>query len=211
MGEVLLWIIGTGLIGYIAWVIIKSVFNTSNLGKSVSGMITRIGYIIGAGIYGGLALNAFQIAMHAGSGERNAEQTMSAMLLRQPFGPWLVSGIGAIIVGYGLFELYSGMTKKFLGKFNLQKMNEHERKVAEKSGKTGLISRGVVLALIGTFFIQTALSSNPGEAKGLDGALAEVSQQPFGQWLLGITALGLTLYGVYEITRGRYERMSFGK
>ncbi|MCP3026328.1 DUF1206 domain-containing protein [Halobacillus sp. A5] len=210
-GELLLWIIGIGLIGYIVWVIIKSVYDTSNKGKDLSGIVTRTGYLIGAVIYGSLAVNAFQIAMHAGGSGGNSEQTISAMLLGQPFGPWLVGVLGIIVIGYGASEFYSGITKRFLKKFNHHQMNEHERRVAEKSGKMGLISRGVVLALIGFFFIQTALSSNPDDSKGLDGALAEVSQQPFGQWLLGLVAVGLILYGIYEITRGRYERMSFGK
>ncbi|MFG6149125.1 DUF1206 domain-containing protein [Halobacillus sp. B23F22_1] len=209
-GEVLLWIIGIGLIGYLTWVIIKSIYDTSNKGRDIKGLITRTGYLVGGGIYGALALNAFQIAMHAGS-SGNSEQSISAMLLGQPFGPGLVGLLGLIIIGYGVTEFYSGATNHFLKKFNHHEMNEHERKIAKQSGKMGLISRGAVLAIIGFFFVQTAMTSNPDESKGLDGALAEVSQQPFGQWLLGIVALGFILYGIYEITRGRYERMSFGK
>ncbi|GGF12630.1 hypothetical protein GCM10010954_09200 [Halobacillus andaensis] len=209
-GEIILWIIGIGLIGYITWVIIKSIYDTSNKGRDLKGLITRTGYLIGGVIYGGLASNAFQIAMHAGS-SGNSEQTISSMLLGQPFGPWLVGLIGLIIIGYGGTELYSGVTNNFLKKFNHHEMNEHERKIAKQSGKMGLISRGIVLATIGFFFVQTGLTSNPDESKGLDGALAEVAQQPFGQWMLGFVALGFILYGIYEITRGRYERMSFGK
>ncbi|MFC7321354.1 DUF1206 domain-containing protein [Halobacillus campisalis] len=210
-GEILLWIIGIGLIGYISWLVIKSIKDTSRKGSDSKGLFIRFCYLIGGVIYGALAVNAIQIAMHAGSGGGNSEESISAQLLSQPFGAWLVGLLGAIIIGYGVSEFYSGITKRFMKKFNISEMDDHERKIAKNSGKMGLISRGIVLGTVGFFFIQTAFSSNPDEAKGLDGALAEISQQPFGQWMLGIVAVGLILYGIYEVIRGRYEKMSFGK
>lgn len=210
-GNLLLWITGIGLIFYIVWVFIKAIKDPKNKGKDVNGLTTRAAYIMSGIIYSGIALNALQIAMQAGSGSGNTKQTVSAKLLSQPFGQWLVGIIGLVIIGYGLNELYSGATKKFMNKFILGEMDDHEWKIAKNSGRMGLISRGIVLSIIGFFFIQTALTSDPEQTKGLDGALSEIAQKPFGQWLLGIVALGLLLYGVYQITRGRHEHMSFGK
>ncbi|MED4727131.1 DUF1206 domain-containing protein [Aneurinibacillus migulanus] len=45
------------------------------------------------------------------------------------------------------------------------------------------------LSAIGVFLIRTAIDSNPSETCGLDGALAEIAQQPFGPWLLGAVAI----------------------
>ncbi|MGI8314726.1 DUF1206 domain-containing protein [Halobacillus mangrovi] len=205
-GEILLWLIGIGLIGYVIWDFIKAIKNPQN-----KGAISRIGYAVSGVIYGALALNAIKIAMKAGSSSGNSEQTLSAKLLSQPFGQWVVGAIGIIIIGYGLYELYSGWSERFMKQFKTGQMDRHEQKVARKSGKMGLISRGVVLGLIGFFFVQTAMSANPDQAKGLDGALSELAQTPYGQWLLGVVALGLILYGIYQIIRGRHEHMSFGK
>ncbi|MEC3885583.1 DUF1206 domain-containing protein [Halobacillus litoralis] len=210
-GEILLWIIGIGLVGYISWLATKSIMDPNNEGTDGKGLITRFGYIVGAVIYGSLAFNAIKIALNAGSSSGNSEQTLSAKLLSQPFGQWLVGLLGAIVIGYGLYEIYQGSTGKFMKKMNTGEMDRHKRNVAEKSGKFGLSARGIVLGLIGFFFIQTALTANPDEAKGLDGALSEIAQQPFGQILLGIAAVGLVLYGVYQMVRGRYARMNFGK
>ncbi|MYL50628.1 DUF1206 domain-containing protein [Halobacillus litoralis] len=210
-GEILLWIIGIGLIGYISWLAIKVIKDPNNEGTDAKGLITRIGYTVGAIIYGSLAFNAIKIAINAGSGSGNSEQTLSAKLLSQPFGQWLVGIVGAITIGYGIYEIYQGSTGRFMKKMNTAEMDRHKRNVAEKSGKYGLSARGIVLGLIGFFFIQTALTANPDEAKGLDGALSEIAQQPYGQILLGIAAIGLILYGVYQVVRGRYARMNFGK
>jgi hypothetical protein len=210
-GEVALWFIGIGLIGYILWDFIKAIKDPENDGRDAKGLIKRTGYFISGLIYSNLAFGAVKLASHTGNaGGDNSEKTISAKLMEQPFGIWLVGLVGAIIIGYGMFELYNGVKEKFMSKFKTYEMNQHERKIARISGKLGLISRGIVLSMVGFFFIRTAYTHNPNETKGLGGALTELASQPFGQVLLAIVAVGLVLYGVYQIIRGRYQHMNFG-
>lgn len=210
-GEVALWFIGIGLIGYILWNFIKAIKDPENEGTDVKGLIKRTGYFISGLIYSSLAFGALKLANHMGnSGGDNSEKTISAKLMEQPFGEWLVALLGAIIIGYGVYELYNGFKEKFMSKFKTYEMNDQERKLARFSGKIGLISRGIVLSMVGFFFIRTAYTNNPNESKGLGGALTELANQPFGQFLLAIVAVGLILYGVYQIIRGRYQHMNFG-
>jgi uncharacterized membrane protein (DUF2068 family) len=51
--------------------------------------------------------------------------------------------------------------------------------------------------------------SNPSEARGLDGALAALAEQPFGPYLLALVAAGLAAYGVFALVEARYRRMLF--
>ncbi|MEW8986922.1 MAG: DUF1206 domain-containing protein [Bacillus sp. (in: firmicutes)] len=210
-GEVALWFIGIGLIGYILWDFIKAIKDPENEGTDAKGVIKRTGYFISGLIYSNLAFGAFKLASNTGSaGGENSEQTISAKLMEQPFGIWLVGIVGAIIIGYGVYELYKGTKEKFMTQFKMYEMNDKERKIARLSGKIGLISRGIVLCMVGFFFIRTAYTNNPNESKGLGGALTELANQPFGQFLLAIVAAGLILYGVYQIIKGRYQQMNFG-
>jgi hypothetical protein len=210
-GEVALWFIGIGLIGYILWDFIKAIKDPENEGTDAKGLIKRTGYFISGLIYSNLAFGAFKLASNTGSaGGENSEQTISAKLMEQPFGIWLVGIVGAIIIGYGVYELYKGAKEKFMTQFKMYEMNDKERKIARLSGKIGLISRGIVLCMVGFFFIRTAYTNNPNESKGLGGALTELANQPFGQFLLAIVAAGLILYGVYQIIKGRYQQMNFG-
>jgi hypothetical protein len=210
-GEVALWFIGIGLIGYILWDFIKAIKDPENEGTDAKGLIKRTGYFISGLIYSNLAFGAIKLASNTGSnvGE-NSEKTISAKLMEQPFGVWLVGLVGAIIIGYGVYELYNGAKEKFMNHFKTYEMNDKETKTARLSGKIGLISRGIVLSMIGFFFIRTAYTHNPNESKGLGGALTELANQPFGQFLLAIVAAGLVLYGIYQIIKGRYQQMNFG-
>ena len=211
-GEVLLWIIGIGLIGYIVWDFIKAIKDPENEGTDAKGLIKRTGYFISGIIYANLAFGAIKLASHTGNaGGGDSEQTISAKLMEQPFGVWIVGLVGAIIIGYGLHELFSGVKEKFMEKFKTYEMNAKERKLARISGKVGLIARGVVLTMIGFFFIKTAYTHDAEHSKGLGGALDEMASQPFGQFLLAMAAVGLILYGIYQIIRGRYQHMHFGE
>ncbi|MGB3259703.1 DUF1206 domain-containing protein [Paenisporosarcina sp.] len=209
-GEILLWIIGIGLIGYIVWDFIKAFKDPENEGTDAKGLIKRTGYFISGVIYSNLAFGAIKLASHTGTAGGGGEKTISAKLMEQPFGVWLVGLVGAIIIGYGLYELFSGVKEKFMEKFKTYEMNDKETKLARISGKIGLIARGVVLIMVGFFFIRTAFTHDPNHSKGLGGALSELASQPFGQFILGVVAVGLILYGIYQIIRGRYQHMNFG-
>lgn len=210
-GEIALWFIGIGLLGYILWDFIKAFKDPENEGTDVKGLTKRTGFFISGLIYANLAYGAIKLASNTGSASGgNSEKTISAKLMEQPFGIWIVGLVGAIFMGYGIYEIYKGVKEKFMSNFKTYEMNEKERKIARYSGKLGLISRGIVLSMVGFFFIRTAYTHNPNESKGIGGALTELADQPFGQFLLAIVAVGLILYGVYQIIKGRYQHMNYG-
>ncbi len=210
-GEILIWLIVIGLLLYEMWLLIKVIKDPQNKGKGMKGLFSRGASLVIAIIYGGLIYSALKIALNAGSSGGNTEKTMTAKLLSQPFGQWLIAAVGVIIIVYGILELYKGITTKFMNRFHTQDMNSHEYRIAKNAGRLGLASRGAVFGMVGFFFIQTAWTSDSDQAKGLDGVLSELSQEPYGQVLLGIAAIGLFLYGVYQIARGRYQHMGLGK
>ncbi|BCB05655.1 DUF1206 domain-containing protein [Bacillus sp. KH172YL63] len=209
-GEILLWILGAGLIGIVLWRLIQVILDPEHVKNDGKSLFRRLTHLISGIAYASLTYNAFAIAMHAkssGSGS-GSKQTLSAKLLAQPFGQWIVGAVGLIIIGFALYEIHKAYTEKYTDKFKRSEMSEKEWELGRKTGKLGLYSRGIVFLLIGYFFVQTAITADPYKTKGLDGALQKIAQQPFGQWLLGIVALGLVLYGVFQILKGKNRHLS---
>ncbi|KGX91990.1 membrane protein [Pontibacillus halophilus JSM 076056 = DSM 19796] len=211
-GNALLWIVAVGLIGYVVWRIIQAVQDPEHKGKDGSGIGARIGYLVSAGIYTFLTFKAISIASSAGSsgssGSGGSKQTVIAKLLSQPFGQWVIGIIGVGVIVYALAQIYKGMKEKFTKDFKLSEMNDHEKRIVTKTGKLGLTARGIVLAIIGYFFIVTAVTSNAQNAQGLDAALGKIASQPFGQWLLGLVAIGLACYGIFQIMKGKNKHLT---
>jgi hypothetical protein len=207
-GTVLLSIVAFGLMGYALWRLVQAAFDPEHKGNDAEGIGARIGYAISGVIYGFLAFTALQIVLGTGGGGGSSTDSRTAWLMSQPFGIWLVGIVGVAIIGVGLYQLYRGITADFRKQINEAKMNDREETVVTTTGRIGLSARGVVLGLIGIFVIQAAWQADPNEAAGLGQSLAELAQQPFGPWLLGLVALGLIAYGVFMIMMGRYRHIN---
>jgi hypothetical protein len=128
-------------------------------------------------------------------------------LLEQPFGQWLVGAVGLGFIAFAVSQFYKAYTAKFRENLNTNEMDEKTETFATRAGQAGLSARGVVFGIIGVFLIQAALNSNASEARGLSGALRALEQQSYGQWVLGIVALGLIAYGLYMFVLARYRRI----
>jgi hypothetical protein len=204
-GKFLLILIVVGLIGYALWGFIRAVLDPLQRGTDPKGIAQRIGYVVSGLSYGALILPTVGLITGSGNGGGgNGPQDWTATLMVQPFGPWLVGLIGLIGIGGGLGQIAQGVTTDFKKDFKLDEMSPTERAAFTWIGRAGLVARGVVFAMLGFFLIQAALNTDPNRAKGLDGALQTLLQQPFGPWLLGLVALGLTAFGLYSLLSARW-------
>ncbi len=208
-GEVLLWIVGLGMIGIVLWRLIQVIKDPEHTGNGAKSVFRRISNLISGIAYGILTYKAISIAMHAGSSSGSgSKKSMSAKLLAQPYGQWIIGIVGLIIMGFAIYQMYKAYTEKYTNKFKRHEMSEKEWELGRKTGKLGLSARGIVFLIIGYFFIQTAVTADPNKTKGLDGALSKIASEPFGPWLLGIVAAGLFLYGVFQILKGKNRHLS---
>ena len=119
----------------------------------------------------------------------------------------MVALVGLVGIAVGCYQLYKGITAKFRTELHLADLGRMQERWVIGLGRVGYIARGLVFGLIALFFLVAALRANPGEARGLDGVLATLAQQPSGPWLLGAVALGLIASGIYLFAEARYRRM----
>ena len=72
----------------------------------------------------------------------------------------------------------------------------------------GLTARMVVFCTIGVSVLRAAERYDPDEATGLDGALRELADRPYGPWILAAVGLGLITFGLYQLAQARYRDFS---
>ena len=208
-GKLLLGAIAVGMFAYALWRIVQAVQDTENKGSDAKGIAKRIGYAAIGVIHLGLAYSAAQLIFGSGGESRGdaAPKEWTAALLEQPFGQWLVGAVGLGFIAFAGYQFYKAYTAKFREKLKTDEMDEKMQTSAVRFGQAGLSARGVVFGIIGVFLILAAFHSDAGEARGLSGALRALEQQSYGQWVLGIVALGLVAYGFYMFVMARYRRM----
>ncbi len=202
-GRILLGIVALGLVGYVVWRFVAAFLNPE--GEKTS---KRVGYAISGVIHIGLALQAIRLAMGRASGG-NGDQAShwTAEVMSHPFGRWLVVLGGLGVAGFGIQQLYKAYTVELDKQLALGSISADARSWVVRVGRAGLAARGVVFAIVGLFLLLAALQTDPGEARGIGDALQTLERQPFGPWVLGLVAIGLVAYGIYELVRARYRRI----
>jgi hypothetical protein len=209
-GKFLLVVMTIGLFGFAIWCFIQALFDTEGKGRSAKGIIARIGYAVVGISYVALGFGAFQYV--AGSGTAGKSSTTStqdwtAQLLKQPPGIALVVLVGLVVLGVAFYLFSKAYTAKFKSRLNLTELSAQLKKLVVGLGRFGYAALGVLFSIIGIFLIVAAVQHNSSKAIGLDGALRELTRQPFIPPLLGIVALGLVAYGVYSFAEARYRRI----
>ncbi len=205
-GTFLVVLLCIGFVAYAAWRVMQAVTLRERDGKKAWGK--RVAYLGRAAAYSTLAYSGARIVAGAGNQSQNqkAHKTTS-IVLSWPGGTWLVGIIGAAVIGLGVWNLYSGLSRRFESKWN-GTMSATAKRWGVRAGVIGHMARFVVFALIGAFAIRAAADYKPKDSVGLDGALQKLAHQSYGSFLLGVTAAGLIAYAVFCFFDARYRDLS---
>lgn len=207
-GKPLLALIAIGLVGYAIWKLGSAIADWEQKGNEPKGLAARSFSALVGLIYAGIALEVVRILMSGGSGSGGSDtktQHWAARALEAPLGRWLVAIAGVAIVGYGIQQLTAAWKAKLSERLRLGSLSPSTRKKIVAISRFGIAARGVVFAIVGVSLVSAALSRRAGDARGTAGAMRSISEQPFGDALLIVVAIGVAAYGVYALINARYR------
>jgi len=130
-----------------------------------------------------------------------------ATAMRHTEGRWLVGLVGLVIVVVGLVLVSQGARRRFMKYLRTAQMRARTRRVVELLGVIGTIARGLVFALAGALVIDAAITHKASESGGIDKALLTLRNQPAGEFLMLLAALGLAVFGIYGLCEARWRRV----
>ena len=209
-GKVALGLVTVGLVGYVAWRLVQALMDPE-ADRSDDGTPKRWGlrvfYLLSAATYGSLAYYGATLVLDtggasAGGSGGSGNQTWVAQLMGVRWGAWLIGAVGAGVVIRGLFQLVKAYTKSFKEKISSFELGPAPREWVIRASRLGLTSRAAVFGIIGGSITYAAITRDPQEARGLEGALDMLVTRP---WLLGAVGVGLLCYAVYQWTKARYR------
>ena len=96
-----------------------------------------------------------------------------------------------VVIAVGLFFVRQGRQAKFRDELEPGGVGPFSHESIVALGRVGWVGRGVVMGLVGWFLIRAAVRFRPDEAKGIDGALREVTGSTLGAVLVGFAAVAL--------------------
>jgi hypothetical protein len=203
-GLVSLWLLGIGFAGYALWRLSEAAFGVTGEGYGAGPRLKSLARAI---IYAFFAYLTFKVIAGTGGNQTKKQQDLTATVMHHPGGQWLVGLVGLIIVIAGLVLVAEGIRRKFLKYLRLSEMSPRTRRIVEQLGMIGTAARGAVFALAGILVIDAAITYQPAKAGGIDKALLTLRNQPFGEFLLILAALGLVIFGVYGLCEARWRKV----
>lgn len=140
----------------------------------------------------------------SGVEKASSSQTQGATqsALNLPGGPVLVGIAGLVVIGVGIYHVVKGARSKFL-----DDLVKDPGEAVRWAGRIGYVAKGIALVIVGILFGQAALQERAGAARGLDGAMRAILEQPFGAAMLIAVGLGFIMYAVYSVGRARWARV----
>lgn len=202
LGGVLIWVVAIGMVALVVWRLLEAwdAYRVKDGSDQVKGMVAQLFKGV---LYAVLAFSALQVALGESKGGSSTD-SMTADLMNMTAGQLLVGAVGLGVLAYGAYYVYMGWTEKFLEKLDGRPQNAETNKAYRWTGRAGYIAKGIAIALIGGLFIYAAITHDAQKSGGLDQALQEIAQQPFGQLLLALVGVGIACYGLFAFARARH-------
>jgi len=204
LGSVLLWVLGIGFVSYALWCLSQAMFGVAGEGSGAGPRLKSVGRAI---VYSFFAYLTFQVISGAQGSQSHQQQDMTAKAMQHPGGRWLVGIVGLIVVIVGLVLVGQGIRRAFLKYLRTSRMSHRTRRVVGLLGVIGTTARGVVVAVVGGLVIEAAVTHKASESGGIDKALLTLRNQPLGEILMLLAALGLIVFGVYGLCEARWRKV----
>jgi hypothetical protein len=202
-GLTLVAVAAAGLLAFAFWRFLQAAWDADRHGTDAKGAVIRAGLLVSGVIHLGLAASAAGLVLGWGTGGDGTRE-WTARLMGHPFGALAVGAAGAATAVAGIAIAMRGWTGAFRRRLML---DGAAKRWVEPLGRYGLAARGGVLALVGGFLVAAAWQADPGEARGLGGALEALRAQSYGGFLFGLAAFGLLAFGLYGLAQAAYRRV----
>lgn len=201
-GLVILWSIAVGLWGLAAFQLLETALVAGSDKESWGLRAKEAGKAVAYAVVGATAFA--QTAGGSSDGDQQAKK-LSAQVLESPGGVVALLLVSALVAGIGAYFVTKGIRRKFLE--DLEVPGGTTGRITVGIGTVGYVAKGLAVVIVGVLLGVAAVTADPSEATGLDGALKTLAGLPLGTIALSAIALGLIAYGIYCQVRAVRARL----
>lgn len=207
MGKIFIWIILVGMLSYIAWRMYETFRDPYGYGSKAKGLIRRSGIGLSSIADAFIAYSAVQALLGTGSvqedGQPKAEREIAGTMLQENWGDWLIVILGTIILLTALVQFFYGITNGYRERLNIDHFNKLKTWLTNFFAWYGYFARGLILGIIGFFFIKAGILEDPQFVVNTDKAFDFIGDH-VGHLYFILVAIGTICYGIFMILLGIY-------
>lgn len=205
VGKIIFWLILLGTICYIIWRIFETIEDPYEYGNDFKGLAKRSGIAMSAIPDALIVLTAVQILLGTGNiqedGQPVAQREMVASLLEKDWGVELVIAIGVIAAVTAGVQFFYGISKGYKERLEIKDLSSTKRRTINVLAWAGYAARGIIVGIIGYFFIKAGVDESAEEIVNTDKAFNFIGDH-VGHVYFIIVAVGTICYGLFMFAQG---------
>lgn len=205
IGKVVVWIILLGTVSYIAWRIFETIKDPYEYGKEAKGIALRTGIALSTIADAFIAYSAIQVLLGTGNiqenGQPEAQRQIVGHMLQQNQGDLLIISIGVIISVTAVIQFYYGITQGYRERLDIAQFSKGIKILINFLAWVGYTARGIILGIIGFFFIKAGILENARYVVNTDKAFNFIGDH-IGHLYFILVAVGTICYGLFMFALG---------
>jgi hypothetical protein len=207
VGKILVWAIMLGMIAYIVWRFYETIADPYGFGKDVKGILRRAISSLSSIADALIAFSAVQALTGTGeieaTGQPTAQREMADNILRQSWGSWVLMTIGFISCFIAIIQVGYVIGKTYREKLDIDHLASWKQSMIHILAWAGHFARGIILGIIGCFFIKTGITENAQHVVNTDKAFDFIGDN-IGHSPFILVAIGTISYGLFMFAFGVY-------
>lgn len=206
LGGVLLVVLAFAFAGYAGWRLVEAAAGHRDERDGRSRLVKRLASLGRGVLYASFAVTTVRFLLTSDA-SHDKTRPLTSRVMGWPGGQWAVAVVGVVLIAGGGVLAFRGATQKFLEKLDLRGAPRAAELTAAGAGLVGMVSRGILVGLVGAFLVQAAWTYDPDKAKGLDASLKSLAHEPLGGVLIAALGVGLLCFGAWSFLEARYRKV----
>lgn len=204
-GKIFVWIVLLGTVSYIAWRIYEAVNDPYNYGKSWKGILQRWGIGLSSIADVLIAYSAvmviFGVSQIREDGQPTEEREMVGSMLQKNWGDVAIITMGVVIALTAIVQFHYGVTRGYKERLNIAHFSDSTKKIIHSLAWVGYLARGIIIGIIGFFFMKAGFLDDPRDVVNTDKAFNFLGDH-VGHLPFILVAIGTICYGLFMFSLG---------
>jgi hypothetical protein len=200
VGKLFFWIILTGTISYIIWRIYETIHDPYQYGKGRGGIAKRTGIALSTVADAFIVFSAIQVIVGRGNikedGQPVALRSLVSNIMKESWGEGFIIGAGIVIFVTAVVQFVYGVTRGYKERMDIKNFSRDKKEVIHLFAWVGYLARGIILGIIGFFFVKAGITKNAGLVVNTDKAFDFIGDDVGHLWFI-LVAVGTIFYGLF--------------
>ncbi len=204
-GRILIWIILLGTLSYVFWRFFEAITDPYQYGSELKGLMKRISIALST-IADALIVYSATVALLGNAeiradGKPEAQRQLVSDILQESWGQGAIMLVGVIVLLVAAVQFFYGVTRGYKERLEIGHFSAAGKRMVHILGWIGYFSRGVIIGIIGFFYLKAGYMENGQDIVNTDKAFDFVGDH-VGHLFFILLAIGTMCYGFFMFTLG---------